>query len=215
LESSLLGEHRPPPPHNLAKTRFGIKGTKVKLLRSDVWDINCEDDVDPHLNSRPDPHLMPHHFPLVNYDLIPTSTPTLIHDPIPTRPPPPPLSTPTNKNEYKNEERKKEKINKKEKIHFRDFVTLTQKEYDQLLDLHGKEPLEIMLDMLDSYKCSSGRLYVNDSGVFRRGGWILRKYAENQKNGKNNQKPPLNGLQSPEGKPKFVAKNLLSVEGNF
>lgn len=141
---------------NRKKTTTGTTtvGTKVKLLNSDIWELNYLD------NDHPNDH--------------PTTT-----------------EQPPNNHE---QERKKDKKEKKEqhppapqKIQFLDFVFLTQAEHDLLLAKHGQPKLSKMLDTLDSYKGSTGKVYKSDYHVLKEGGWV-----EDRVN-KIDSKPILNG----------------------
>ncbi|MBU0661650.1 MAG: phage replisome organizer N-terminal domain-containing protein [Bacteroidetes bacterium] len=45
---------------------------------------------------------------------------------------------------------------------YREFVTLTDKEYDKLVERYGKEQTEKMFDILNNYKGSKGKKYKSD-----------------------------------------------------
>ena len=65
-----------------------------------------------------------------------------------------------NKNE-KNVRNKKEEI-KEEKIHFADFVAMTNAEYEKLVSTYGKNFADQCIEILDNYKGSSGKKYKSD-----------------------------------------------------
>jgi len=64
------------------------------------------------------------------------------------------------------------------KIKFRDYVELTQGEYDSLLAKNGAEFLNHMLDTLDAYKGSSGKKYDSDFHTMKQGGWVVNRVKE-------------------------------------
>lgn len=98
---------------------------------------------------------------------------------------------------------KKEKENKQpltpsfshlpQKIKFREHVELSQSEHDFLLAKHGQEFFDRMLDALDSYKGSTGKVYKSDFYTMKDGGWvvervkkeILNQKSEHEKSYKN------------------------------
>ncbi len=111
------------------------EGTLVTLLNSDYWDINPESSDD-RLDDR------------ATTDRRPTD------------------DEQERIRKKKKEEEKEKKIKKEkssdpeiEKVKFRDFVSMTQIQYDALLSKHGKEFLDAMLDVLNSYKGRSGKEY--------------------------------------------------------
>jgi hypothetical protein len=61
------------------------------------------------------------------------------------------------------------------KITFRDKVALTQPEYDSLLAKHGQVFLDHMLDKLDSFKGSTGKVYDSDFFTMKQGGWVVNQ----------------------------------------
>lgn len=71
----------------------------------------------------------------------------------------------------------KEKINKKEnhdeKIHFADFVYMTNAEYEKLVSTHGKDFADQCIQILDNYKGSSGRKYKDDYRAIL--SWVVDK----------------------------------------
>ena len=90
--------------------------------------------------------------------------------------------------EQERRKKKKEKINKKEsqpeKVAFRECVTLTQAEYDSLLDSYQQEKLDGMLDILDSFKESTGKCYKSDRGVLKQGGWVEHEWEKRKSTAK-------------------------------
>ena len=76
-----------------------------------------------------------------------------------------------------------------EKINFRDYVSLSQNEYDKLLEKHGLKILDEMLNILNSYKGGFGKSYKSDYHIFSDGGWVLRALKE------QSQKPQLTTIR--------------------
>lgn len=74
---------------------------------------------------------------------------------------------------------------KQDKVNFREKVTLTQKEYDTLLEKNGKEFLNKMLDKLNAYKCSNGKTYESDYATMHDGGWVKKEIQKEIPNSKN------------------------------
>lgn len=61
------------------------------------------------------------------------------------------------------------------KIKFREFVFLSQEQYDSLIAKYGKDFVERMLDVLDSYKGSKGIEYKSDYHVMKDAGWVVER----------------------------------------
>jgi hypothetical protein len=74
------------------------------------------------------------------------------------------------------------------KIKFRELVELTQDQHDSLLAKHGQEIFTLMLDKLDSFKGSTGKVYASDFHTMKDGGWVVNQVKKDlQKNA--NEKP--------------------------
>ena len=72
-------------------------------------------------------------------------------------------NTNTNTNTDTNTDNKKENIKEKEpKIHFAEFVTMTNAEHEKLVSTYGKEFADQCIQVLDNYKGSSGKKYKSD-----------------------------------------------------
>ena len=69
------------------------------------------------------------------------------------------------------EEEKKETFN--EKVHFAEFVTMTNAEYDKLVSTYGKKFADQCIKSLDNYKGSSGKKYRNDYRAIL--SWVVDK----------------------------------------
>jgi DNA-binding transcriptional ArsR family regulator len=67
-----------------------------------------------------------------------------------------------------------------EKVGVRDFVFLSKEELVKLEALYQNKSglLELMLDLLDSYKDSKGKKYKSDYGVLKRNGWVHKRAVE-------------------------------------
>ncbi len=67
-----------------------------------------------------------------------------------------------------------------EKIKFCEFVSLSQEEYNKLQEKHGLKTLDEMLNILNSYKGSSGKIYKSDYHTLSEGGWVLGALKRSQ-----------------------------------
>lgn len=137
-----------------------ITGMLVNLSDTSIWDINSDDD-NHRSNQRPT-----NDQPTTNHKQDRIRKKKKEKEVLPQTPPLPILS----------------------KIKFREFVELTQVEYDSLLAKNGQEFLNLMLDALDSYKGSSGKKYDSDFHTMKQGGWVVsrvKKDLENQEKNAN------------------------------
>lgn len=80
----------------------------------------------------------------------------------------------TNKNEKNLKNDKKKDIIRK--INFAEFVSLTQEEYDKLLNEHGEERVKRMIEILDNYKGSAGKKYKSDYRAILN--WVVNRVKE-------------------------------------
>lgn len=80
-----------------------------------------------------------------------------------------------NDNEINKKENKKEKA---EKIHFAEFVTMSNVEYETLVNTHGKEFTDQCITRLDNYKGSSGKTYKSDYRAIL--SWVIDEVKKNQ-----------------------------------
>lgn len=74
------------------------------------------------------------------------------------------------KKEKKNNKTKKEQ---EKKIHFAEFVSMTNAEYDKLVSTHGKEFTDQCITILDNYKGSNGKTYKSDYRAIL--SWVVDK----------------------------------------
>ena len=81
----------------------------------------------------------------------------------------------------------KEKIYKKKKIpkpdepeknNYRDHVTLTKDEFQNLLKIYGQEKLDDAFDKLNSFKGSNDKKYKSDYHTMIKGGWVYKEIFE-------------------------------------
>jgi hypothetical protein len=82
---------------------------------------------------------------------------------------------------FKKEKRKKEKIEKKEETEkkaYREFVHLTPDQFEKLVQENSPSIVEEMLNILDSYKGSTGKIYDSDYHTMAKGGWVYKKLKE-------------------------------------
>ncbi len=173
---------------NSSTIKATMGGVKIKLLSSTIYDmsniyINHQSNHLPTIiQPSKQPSKQPSNLSMENEKYQPSKQPS--KQPI------------INKKEYPKKERN---INacvrpafslssseEKTYIQFpdREYVQITQKEYDSLAtnpDV-GKEMLEEMLDILESYKGSTGKTYFSDYHVLKKGGWVRKKYQEEKTN---------------------------------
>lgn len=82
-----------------------------------------------------------------------------------------------NINLNKNNRKKGSKGKKKEeKIHFAEFVSMTNAEYEKLVSTYGKEFADQCITALDNYKGSSGKTYKSDYRAIL--SWVIEKIKE-------------------------------------
>lgn len=92
-----------------------------------------------------------------------------------------------NKNIIKNNSKKDSKGKKEEeKIHFADFVTMTNAEYEKLVSTYGKEFADQCINILDNYKGSKGKEYKSDYRAIL--SWVA---DENKKRAESKQQKQL------------------------
>jgi hypothetical protein len=176
-----------------------ITGMLVNLCDTRIWDINADDG-----NQRSNQQLT-NDQPTANHKLR------------------------KNKKEEKKEQEELPQtpsLPVPSKIKFREFVELTQQEYDSLLAKNGPEFLNLMIDVLDAYKGSKGVKYDSDFHTMKQGGWVVnrvKKDLENQQKTPNEKyhKPasgitPAGNAQPSAGK--FEANRVLrgsnAIEGD-
>lgn len=82
-------------------------------------------------------------------------------------------------NEIEIENRNEDDIdNSKNKVHFAEFVTMTNAEYEKLVSTHGKEFANQCIETLDNYKGSKGKKYVSDYRAIL--SWVIDTVKEKQ-----------------------------------
>ena len=89
-------------------------------------------------------------------------------------------NTNTNTNTDTNTNNKKENIKEKEpKIHFAEFVTMTNAEYEKLVSTYSKEFADQCIEVLDNYKGSSGKKYKSDYRAILT--WVIDEVKKRKK----------------------------------
>ena len=86
-----------------------------------------------------------------------------------------------NKNINKNKNNRKRGSKgkkKKEKIHFAEFVSMTNAEYEKLVSTYGKDFADQCIKKLDDYKGSSGKTYKSDYRAI--GSWVVDEIKRKQ-----------------------------------
>ena len=106
-------------------------------------------------------------------------------------------------NSISSSERKKEKEvlgekeKKEEKIHFAEFVAMTNAEYEKLISTYGKEFADQCIVTLDNYKGSSGKKYKSDYRAIL--SWVVDKQKEKQKSAQAKSSNPFYEIGKKEG----------------
>lgn len=73
-------------------------------------------------------------------------------------------------------ENEKSKKIKEEKIHFAEFVSMTNAEYEKLISTYGKEFADQCISTLDNYKGSKGKTYKDDYRAILN--WVVKRVQE-------------------------------------
>ncbi|MBR3163555.1 MAG: replisome organizer [Clostridia bacterium] len=83
-------------------------------------------------------------------------------------------------------ESKEEKPKKDNKIHFAEFVSMTNAEYEKLVSTYGKDFADQCITVLDNYKGSSGKKYKSDYRAILN--WVIDRVKEqrNKQTSKSN-----------------------------
>ena len=85
--------------------------------------------------------------------------------------------------ENKVKENKIKEIKIKEKIHFAEFVSMTNAEYEKLVSTYGKDFADQCIIILDNYKGSHGKNYKSDYRAIL--SWVVDKANENNSKKQN------------------------------
>lgn len=134
-------------------TKATTNGTVVKLISSDIWDLNIN-TINHQINHQPT-----------------ISQPSANH------------KQEREEREEGKEKKKKKNIKEKpsiEKKPYREKVLLSEGQYNILLGEHGELFLNTMLDELNTFKCVHGREYDSDYHTMMGAGWVLRKCKETE-----------------------------------
>jgi len=75
---------------------------------------------------------------------------------------------------------------------YRENVHLTDDEYSKLVKANSQSIVDAMLDKLNSYKLSHGKVYKSDYATMTKGGWVYKEIVEKQgtNNANNTRKGP-------------------------
>jgi len=91
----------------------------------------------------------------------------------------------SNANKVKENKEKENKINKskgnkkeqEEKIHFAEFVSMTNAEYEKLVSTYGKDFVNQCITILDNYKGANGKTYKSDYRAILN--WVIDRVQQN------------------------------------
>lgn len=84
----------------------------------------------------------------------------------------------TTKEQGSNKVNKDNKDNKK--IKYTEFVRLLPEEYEKLINEYGEEMTKECIDILNTYKGSTGKTYKSDYMTLTPKAWVAQRYRENQ-----------------------------------
>ena len=62
------------------------------------------------------------------------------------------------------------------RVSYGDFVSMTEAEYQKLVDMHGREDAERMIEILNNYKGATGKKYKSDYLAILN--WVVGRLAE-------------------------------------
>lgn len=83
-------------------------------------------------------------------------------------------------NKEKEIKENKSKVNKKEqeeKVHFAEFVSMTNAEYEKLVSTYGTDFVDQCIDVLDNYKGANGKSYKSDYRAILN--WVIDRVEQN------------------------------------
>lgn len=99
----------------------------------------------------------------------------------------------------------KEKENK-EKKKYAEFVSMTESEYQKLIETYGEEATKIMIKILDNYKGSNGKKYKSDYRAIL--SWVVNRYQEEHSKSHSAQSKPKTDLDVYEYSPSWREERL-------
>ncbi|EJW14112.1 DUF4373 domain-containing protein [Paenibacillus alvei] len=90
------------------------------------------------------------------------------------------MSTESTQSKVKESKKKlnKNKRDKEQKNKYADFVSMTESEYNKLVEKYGEEKAKRMIEILDNYKGSKGKTYKNDYRAILT--WVVEKVEEEE-----------------------------------
>lgn len=94
--------------------------------------------------------------------------------------------TNVNDNDNVNENANENKKEQEEKIHFADFVSMTNAEHEKLVSTYGKDFVDQCITVLDNYKGSNGKTYKSDYRAILN--WVVDKVKKQQAKNKKDAK---------------------------
>ncbi|WP_280754309.1 DUF4373 domain-containing protein [Paenibacillus sp. LBL] len=111
------------------------------------------------------------------------------------------------KSKSKRKVKEKVKINK---IHYAEFVTLSQEEHDKLISSHGEEKTKRMIDILDNYKGANNKKYASDYRAILN--WVVKRVEEEGQRERQRSEPFSRG-QTTTGQYNANGSNYSSSNG--
>lgn len=83
----------------------------------------------------------------------------------------------------------KKKEQKPPKIHYAEFVTMTEAENARLIERYGENAVQRMVEILDNYKGQNKRRYASDYRAILN--WVVGRYQQEQEQEKYRQRKPI------------------------
>lgn len=102
----------------------------------------------------------------------------------------------------------KDTSKKDDKIHFAEFVVMTNAEYEKLVSTYGKNFADQCIEVLDNYKGSSGKKYKSDYRAILT--WVVQRVKEDNQRSKVNVQRTARGARFED----FLRGDLSDEEGN-
>jgi hypothetical protein len=106
-----------------------------------------------------------------------------------------------NKKENKEKKVKKDKKDIIPKINFAEFVSMTQEEYDKLLEAHGQDKLNRIIETLDNYKGANNKKYASDYRAILT--WVIKRVEEDSTRQSQPPRQQKQWTSGTSGKPKI------------
>lgn len=92
---------------------------------------------------------------------------------------------------------------KNAKVKYAEHVRMTEKEYDTLVASYGEEDAKTLIEILENYKLSSGKVYKSDYGAIL--SWCVKRLQDDRKQSKS---PPRSNSPDSDLRKKYSVLNI-------